>query len=69
MAIPAISEFVRRWATELDASWKATSAKHASKPRGMFNSTWGNYPAAVSWQTASQQAREDVVSSASGTAG
>ena len=36
---------------------------------GMFNSTWGNYPAAVSWQTASQQAREDVVSSASGTTG
>ena len=36
---------------------------------GMFNSTWGNYPAAVSWQTASQQAREDVVSSASGTIG
>ncbi len=34
---------------------------------GMFNSTWGNYPAAVSWQTASQQAREDVFSSASGT--
>ncbi len=33
---------------------------------GMFNSTWGNYPAAVSWQTASQQAREDVVQSASG---
>jgi hypothetical protein len=33
---------------------------------GMFNSTWGNYPAAVSWQTASQQAREDVVESASG---
>ena len=32
---------------------------------GMFNSTWGNYPAAVSWQTASQQAREDVVQSAS----
>jgi hypothetical protein len=27
---------------------------------GMFNSTWGNYPAAVSWQTASQQARDDV---------
>ena len=24
---------------------------------GMFNSTWGNYPAAVSWQTASAQAR------------
>jgi len=33
---------------------------------GMFNSTWGNYPAAVSWQTASQQVREDVVQSASG---
>jgi hypothetical protein len=33
---------------------------------GMFNSTWGNYPAAVSWQTASQQAREDVVHSTSG---
>ena len=35
---------------------------------GMFNSTWGNFPAAVSWQTASQQAREDVVQSASGIA-
>jgi hypothetical protein len=34
---------------------------------GMFNSTWGNYPAAVSWQTASQQAHEDVVQSASGS--
>jgi hypothetical protein len=34
----------------------------------MFNSTWGNYPAAVSWQTASQQAHEDVVQSASGSA-
>ena len=34
---------------------------------GMFNSTWGNYPAAVSWLTASQQAREDVLQSASGT--
>ena len=33
---------------------------------GMFNSTWGNFPAAVSWQTASQQAREDVVHAASG---
>jgi hypothetical protein len=33
---------------------------------GMFNSTWGQYPAAVSWQVASQQAREDVISSASG---
>jgi hypothetical protein len=34
---------------------------------GMFNSTWGQYPAAVSWQVASQQAREDVISAASGT--
>jgi hypothetical protein len=34
---------------------------------GMFNSTWGQYPAAVSWQAASQQAREDVISAASGT--
>jgi hypothetical protein len=33
---------------------------------GMFNSTWGNYPAAVSWQSASQQVHEDVVQSASG---
>ena len=32
---------------------------------GMFNSTWGQYPAAVSWQVASQQAREDVISAAS----
>ncbi len=36
---------------------------------GMFNSTWGQYPAAVSWQTASQQAREDVISSASASLG
>jgi hypothetical protein len=34
---------------------------------GMFNSTWGQYPAAVSWQAASQQAREDVISAASGS--
>jgi hypothetical protein len=34
---------------------------------GMFNSTWGQYPAAVSWQSASQQAREDVITAASGT--
>ena len=33
---------------------------------GMFNSTWGQFPAAVSWQAAGQQAREDVVQSASG---
>jgi hypothetical protein len=32
---------------------------------GMFNSTWGQYPAAVSWQAASQQAHEDVFSAAS----
>jgi hypothetical protein len=32
---------------------------------GMFNSTWGQFPAAVSWQSASQQARDDVISSAS----
>jgi hypothetical protein len=36
---------------------------------GMFNSTWGQYPAAVSWQAASQQAREDVISAASGSVG
>jgi hypothetical protein len=34
---------------------------------GMFNSTWGQFPAAVSWQAASQQAREDVISAASGS--
>ncbi len=33
---------------------------------GVFNSTWGQHPAAVSWQTASQQAREDVVQATSG---
>ena len=33
---------------------------------GMFNSTWGQYPAAVSWQAASQQARDDVVQATSG---
>jgi hypothetical protein len=32
---------------------------------GMFNSTWGQFPAAVSWQTA----REDVITSASGNIG
>ena len=36
---------------------------------GMFNSTWGQFPAAVSWQIASQQAREDVISAASGSVG
>jgi hypothetical protein len=34
---------------------------------GMFNSTWGQYPAAVSWQSASQEAREDVISATSGS--
>ena len=34
---------------------------------GMFNSTWGAFPAAVSWQAASQQAREDTISAASAT--
>ncbi|MDT7763419.1 MAG: hypothetical protein QOC63_2839 [Mycobacterium sp.] len=34
---------------------------------GMFNSTWGQYPAAVSWQSASQEASEDVISAASGS--
>jgi hypothetical protein len=33
---------------------------------GMFNSTWGQYPAAVSWQTASQQASQDVISATAG---
>ena len=32
---------------------------------GMFNSTWGQFPAAVSWHVASQQAHEDVISAAS----
>jgi hypothetical protein len=36
---------------------------------GMFNSTWGQYPAAVSWQTASQQASQDVISATSGNLG
>src|SRR6476620_6155245 len=29
---------------------------------GMFNSTWGQFPAAVSWQAIDQQVREDVFS-------
>lgn len=33
---------------------------------GMFNSTWGDYPAAVAWQNASGQARQGNVSQASG---
>jgi hypothetical protein len=34
---------------------------------GMFNSTWGQFPAAVSWQAADQQIREDVFATTSGT--
>ncbi len=34
---------------------------------GIFNSTWGNLPAAVSWQVASQQAQQDTISAASAT--
>ena len=34
---------------------------------GMFNSTWGQFPAAVSWQATDQQIRQDVIESASGT--
>ncbi|WP_408633401.1 Rv1815 family serine proteinase [Mycolicibacterium arenosum] len=34
---------------------------------GMFNSTWGQFPAAVSWQATEQQIRQDVFESASGT--
>ena len=32
---------------------------------GMFNSTWGQFPAAVSWHVANQQASQDVISAAS----
>jgi hypothetical protein len=34
---------------------------------GLFNSTWGNFPAAVSWQAANSQISEDVKTSASAT--
>lgn len=34
---------------------------------GMFNSTWGSFPAAVSWQSTDQQIRDEVVKT-SGTA-
>lgn len=34
---------------------------------GMFNSTWGSLPAAVSWQATQQQIRQDVFTAASGT--
>ncbi len=32
---------------------------------GMFNSTWGAFPAAVSWQATSQQAHQDTMSATS----
>lgn len=35
---------------------------------GLFNSTWGTLPAAVSWQVASQQAHADTISAASAVA-
>lgn len=35
---------------------------------GMFNSTWGSFPAAVSWQATSQQAGAETISAASATA-
>ncbi|MBJ7341781.1 hypothetical protein [Mycolicibacterium sp.] len=34
---------------------------------GMFNSTWGQYPAAVTWQVTDQQIRQAVVTAAAGT--
>lgn len=35
---------------------------------GMFNSTWGTYPAAVSWQSATQQAGQGIVQAAGSVA-
>ncbi|MDT5326499.1 MAG: hypothetical protein QOF25_3651 [Mycobacterium sp.] len=35
---------------------------------GLFNSTWGQFPAAVSWQATDQQIREELFTTASGTA-
>ncbi|MGH3635409.1 hypothetical protein [Mycobacterium sp.] len=37
-----------------------TSAAGPARIVGMFNSTWGNFPAAVSWRATSQQVLEDV---------
>jgi hypothetical protein len=37
-----------------------TDGAGAAKIVGIFNSVWGDSPAAVSWRTVSQQAREDV---------
>ena len=36
---------------------------------GMFNSTWGQFPAAVSWPSVDQEARDDVYTTSSATAG
>jgi hypothetical protein len=35
---------------------------------GMFNSTWGQFPAAVSWHITNQQAQQDVISAMNGSA-
>jgi len=34
---------------------------------GMFNSTWGDHPAAVSWTVTDQQIRQDVITSSADT--
>ncbi|MGE2835876.1 hypothetical protein [Mycobacterium sp. SMC-4] len=34
---------------------------------GIFNSTWGTFPAAVTWQVAREQAQQDTISAASAT--
>ncbi|MGV0836503.1 hypothetical protein ABQE92_13050 [Mycolicibacterium thermoresistibile] len=34
---------------------------------GMFNSTWGQFPAAVSWQATTEQINEEVIKATSGT--
>jgi hypothetical protein len=36
---------------------------------GMFNSTWGEYPAAVEWHATGQQVRDDVVAATAGNPG
>jgi hypothetical protein len=36
---------------------------------GLFNSTWGDFPAAVSWQATGQQVHEDAAAAGSGNAG
>ena len=45
-----------------------TSPAGPARIVGIFNSIWGEFPAAVSWQVASQEAREDVISAAAGSA-